>query len=165
MKKQFKQVAEFNQTYGVHEAKSVSALPSPADSQQSAALLREEVREYEEAMRDSDLVGVADALGDITVVVFGAFRRHGISDEKAIKIFNEIHRSNMSKTCNTREQADYEVLRIFEEKGETVSITEINGKFVLKRLDGKIMKPSTYTPPNLRPILELPNEKLLCEKI
>lgn len=86
-------------------------------------LLLEEVGEYIEAEMSGDIVAVADALTDIKYIVNGTGHTHNI-DLNAC--WQEIHRSNMSKIEN--------------------------GK-VLRREDGKIQKPDSYSPPDLKPIL------------
>lgn len=58
-------------------------------------LLTEELKEYKLALLDKDVVQVADALGDLLYVVLGCAVAHGIELEP---IFDEIHRSNMTKT-------------------------------------------------------------------
>jgi hypothetical protein len=58
-------------------------------------LIKEELTEYEYALAAGDLVGIADALGDLKYVIEGAAVSHGIDLDP---IFREIHRSNMTKT-------------------------------------------------------------------
>ncbi len=87
-----------------------------------ANLIKEELDEFYLAMKSGgDIVSIADALGDLLYVVYGAAVTYGIDMEP---IFAEIHRSNMSK---------------------------VGGH---KRENGKWIKPVTYSPPNLRPIIE-----------
>jgi|KBSSwiStaDraftv2_1062776.scaffolds.fasta_scaffold215264_2 predicted HAD superfamily Cof-like phosphohydrolase len=57
-------------------------------------LIREEKIEFEQAVYDGDLVGVADALADLLYVTYGAALAFGIPIDK---IFAEVHRSNMTK--------------------------------------------------------------------
>ncbi len=86
-------------------------------------LIEEELAELYTAQNNEDIVEIADALGDLLYVVYGAAVTYGIDLEP---IFNEIHRSNLSKMW-----ADG----------------------LHKREDGKILKPPTYSPPKLLPIL------------
>lgn len=58
-------------------------------------LINEELGEYLTANDKGDLVGVADALGDLLYTVLGLAVLHGID---AQMIFEEVHRSNMTKT-------------------------------------------------------------------
>jgi hypothetical protein len=89
------------------------------------ALIASEFNELIEAFAMKDLVAVADALADLKYVVEGTAVTCGLDLEP---IFNEVHASNMTK---------------FGPNGE-----------VLRREDGKIMKPETYRRPNLEPIIE-----------
>jgi len=57
--------------------------------------LRKEVDELEEAEQLGDMVKIADALGDILYFVYGNAVAYGIP---MIPVFNEIHRSNMTKS-------------------------------------------------------------------
>lgn len=59
-------------------------------------LIAEEVREYGEAIKEADLVKVADALADTLYAVYGTILEHGLQN-KIEDIFEEVHRSNMSK--------------------------------------------------------------------
>lgn len=58
-------------------------------------IIKEELDEYIEAALKEDLVGVADSLGDLLYTVLGLANLHGL-DARAI--FEEVHRSNMTKT-------------------------------------------------------------------
>lgn len=57
--------------------------------------LTEENREYLEAVHKGDLVGIADAIADCLYIVLGTAVAHGIDIQP---IFDEVHRSNMTKT-------------------------------------------------------------------
>ena len=84
-------------------------------------LLQEEVAEYAEAARGGDLVEVLDALADIAYILAGTVINHGMQ-YVFDDAFSEVHRSNMAKL--------------------------VDGK-VLRREDGKVMKPENWQPPNL----------------
>ena len=89
-------------------------------------LLKEEVEEYAEAARAGDLVEVLDALADIGYILAGTIINHGMQHIYD-DAFDEVHRSNMAKL--------------------------VDGK-VLRREDGKVMKPEGWQPPNLAQFLE-----------
>lgn len=64
-------------------------------------LIKEELGELMDAQTDQDLVEIADALGDLLYVVYGAALGYGIDLEP---VMEEIHFSNMSKfPVTTRE--------------------------------------------------------------
>lgn len=88
-------------------------------------LLHEEVSEYNQAEHESDIVEVADALGDMMVIIAGTAIAYNI-DLPAV--LAEIQRSNLSKI-------DPETKR------------------VVKREDGKVLKPEGWTPPDIKAVM------------
>ena len=58
--------------------------------------MKEENNEYIEAAENGDIVEVADALGDMLYILCGTIIEHGMT-ELIEEVFDEIHRSNMSK--------------------------------------------------------------------
>ena len=62
-------------------------------------LMQEENDEYLEAAMKNDLTLIADALGDKLYILCGTIIAHGLQ-HKIAEVFNEIHRSNMSKLDN-----------------------------------------------------------------
>lgn len=87
-------------------------------------LLQEEVDEFRQAAVAGQIVGVADALGDILYVVYGTALTYGIDLDAIVR---EVHRSNMSKLG----PAGVPILRA----------------------DGKVLKPSTFSPPDVERVL------------
>ena len=92
-------------------------------------LIREEFQELLEGHKNRDVVEVADACGDLIWVILGLCNSLGIDINP---VWQEITNSNMSKT--------------------------VDGK-VIKREDGKILKPDTYFPPNIEQALNLQGRK------
>ncbi len=89
--------------------------------------MAEENDEYLEACKNADLTEIADALGDKLYILCGTIVSHGLQ-HKIEEVFNEIHRSNLSK-LDENDQPLY-------------------------REDGKIMKSNRYFKPNIRTILD-----------
>jgi predicted HAD superfamily Cof-like phosphohydrolase len=89
-------------------------------------LIDEEVGELHQAVLANDEVEQLDALIDILVVTIGAIHSAGFDAESAWK---EVMSTNFAK------------------------IDKKTGK-VIKREDGKVLKPDGWTPPNLKPFLE-----------
>jgi len=88
-------------------------------------LIDEEATEFRDAAAARDLVGMADAIGDLLYVVLGAAVAMGIDSEA---VFAEVHRSNMTKLWP-------------------------DGT-VHRREDGKVLKPPTYSPADIKGVLE-----------
>ena len=57
-------------------------------------LIAEEYNELRHAIKQNDIVEIADALADLQYVVIGAAVSYGIPLEE---VFEEVHRSNMTK--------------------------------------------------------------------
>ena len=57
-------------------------------------LIEEELEETKFAMRDNDIIEIADGLADLLYVVYGAAISYGIDIRP---IFEEVHRTNMLK--------------------------------------------------------------------
>ena len=89
-------------------------------------LIKEEFTELQEAIEENDHVEMLDALIDILVVATGALHSMGADGEGAA---NEVFRSNFTK------------------------VDAATGK-VIKRADGKVLKPETYSPPVLKPYVK-----------
>ena len=117
-------------------------------------LISEELNELKEAIANNDLVEVADALCDIQYVLSGAVHEFGMS-EKFVRLFNEVQRSNMSKACETKEEAEATIKYYKEEKGTDSFYEEKEGKFLVYREgDRKTLKSINYSPADLKKILE-----------
>ena len=111
---------EFNQAFDIPKLDSPD-IGSEELIELRIKLLKEEVEEYAEAARAGDLVEVLDALADIGYILAGTILNHGMQNIYD-DAFDEVHRSNMAKL--------------------------VDGK-VLRREDGKVMKPQGWTAPQL----------------
>ena len=76
------------------EVKTKSEFPSDKIVQLRYDLIKEELDEFAQAIKDKNLVEVADSLTDILYVTYGAGIAFGIDLDKC---FDEVQRSNMSK--------------------------------------------------------------------
>ena len=89
----FQNVKKFMQTFG-QEVKSKSEFPEEKITQLRCELIKEELEELNQAIKDKDIKEVADALTDILYVTYGAGHAFGVDLDKC---FDEVQRSNMSK--------------------------------------------------------------------
>ena len=89
----FEKVGIFMKTFG-QEVKEKSSLSSDKINKLRLDLIEEELGELKEAMKNNDLLEVADALTDILYVTYGAGHAFGINLDKC---FEEVQNSNMSK--------------------------------------------------------------------
>lgn len=147
------QVAEFHNTFK-HPVIAEPAIPSKQRSDLRIALLAEELKELQEAVDDDNLVEVADALCDLQYVLAGAILEFGLA-EKFKELFDEVHRSNMSKACKTVEEAEKTTEHYKAKDGTASYHKEIDGLFLVYRtLDDKTLKSVNYSPADLKGILD-----------
>ncbi len=123
-----KSVEEFHDVFKIGNASEIT-LVDERDYTLRYNLIKEENEEYLEACKNGDIVEIADALGDQLYILFGTILKHGLQ-HKIEEVYDEIHRSNMSK---------------LDEKGQPIY-----------REDGKILKSNLYFRPNIKSVL---NEK------
>ncbi|MDB5031916.1 nucleoside triphosphate pyrophosphohydrolase family protein [Mucilaginibacter sp.] len=146
------QVAEFHTTFK-HPIIPMPSIPSMERCKLRIELLAEELKELQQAVNDNDLVEIADALCDLQYVLSGAVLEFGLG-EKFKELFDEVHRSNMSKACKTIEEANA-TIDYYKSKGNTESyFKEIDGLYLVYRMpDDKTLKSVNYSPADLRAIL------------
>jgi predicted HAD superfamily Cof-like phosphohydrolase len=146
------QVAAFHRTFQ-HPILTEPTIPGSDRCKLRVALLQEELNEFQKAIADGDLVEVADALCDLQYVLAGAVLEFGLG-EKFPTLFNEVQRSNMSKSCATREEAEATLEYYKNERGTEGYIREIEGVFLVFRQDDhKTLKSINYSPAQLATIL------------
>ena len=115
----FSKVGIFMKTFG-QEVKNKPSFSTDKINKLRIDLIKEELDELNEAMKNKDLLEVADALTDILYVTYGAGHAFGIDLDKC---FDEVQNSNMSKLDN-------------------------NGKPIYNN-DGKVIKGPNYFKPDL----------------
>lgn len=146
------QVAEFHKTFN-HPIVADPTIPNKKRSALRVELISEELKELEEAIKDNDLVEIADALCDIQYVLSGAILEFGMG-EKFKELFDEVQRSNMSKACDTVEEAQATVKHYTEDRDTPCYYKEKDGKFLVYRAsDEKTLKSINYSPADLKSIL------------
>jgi len=89
----FNKVGTFMKTFG-QEVKTKPSFSTDKINRLRINLIKEELDELQEAMKNNDLLEVADALTDILYVTYGAGHAFGIDLDKC---FDEVQNSNMSK--------------------------------------------------------------------
>jgi predicted HAD superfamily Cof-like phosphohydrolase len=89
----FNKVKIFMETFD-QEVKSKPSFSSEKINDLRYELIREELNELKEALKNKDILEVADALTDILYVTYGAGHAFGIDLDKC---FEEVQKSNMSK--------------------------------------------------------------------
>lgn len=147
------QVAQFHDTFG-HPIEEKPIIPAPERCDLRVALLAEELKELQAAIVDKDLVEIADALCDLQYVLSGAVLEFGLGDLFP-SLFDEVQRSNMSKTCKNMDEA-LATQKYYQEERDFESTIEASGDhFLVFRVpDRKTLKSVNYSPADLKSILE-----------
>ncbi len=145
------QVAEFHRTFK-HPIEKNPGIPAPERCQLRVSLLQEELQELEDAIAANDLVEVADALCDIQYVLSGAVLEFGLGD-KFRELFDEVQRSNMSKTCATEAEAEA-TAEHYRQKGTECYIQQSGNHWLVYREgDNKTLKSINYSPADIAGLL------------
>jgi len=132
------------------------ALPDRARQELRLSLLAEELQELRDALRTGDLVEAADALADLQYVLSGTVLELGMGG--CFKdLFDEVHRSNMTKRCPSADDAAKTVAHYLARDG-TVAHAEadpaVPGSFLVYRTsDHKALKSVNFSEPALAGVL------------
>jgi predicted HAD superfamily Cof-like phosphohydrolase len=146
------QVADFHRTFNA-PILDTPQIPSEQRCQLRVNLLQEELNELAQAIKDNDLVEIADALCDIQYVLSGAVLEFGLGD-KFVDLFNEVQRSNMSKACSTEEEAQKTLEHYKQKDGTEGYYKQVGDKWVAYRNgDDKVLKSVGYSPANIKGML------------
>lgn len=121
-----KSVEEFHDIFKIGNASEIKLIEEK-DYTLRYNLIKEENEEYLDACKNGDIIEIADALGDQLYILFGTILKHGLQ-HKIEEVYDEIHRSNMSK---------------LDEDGKPIY-----------REDGKVLKSSLYFRPDIKKVLE-----------
>lgn len=145
------EVEEFNEVMGKSWQNRTTPTINPKDAQFVIDFIEEELDELKVAVKEKNIVEIFDALLDITYVGLGnGALVFGLKD-KMLEGYAEVQASNMSKICNTIEEAKETVEVRSKEQGEPCHYQESNGQYVVYRSsDNKVMKNINYFRPNLK---------------
>ena len=119
----FTSVKKFMETFG-QDVKTKADFPSEKIIKLRYDLIKEELDEFDKAIKEKNLKEIADSLTDILYVTYGAGHSFGINLDKC---FDEVQKSNMSKLGG-------------------------DGKPIYNEA-GKVMKGPNYFKPNLKKFL------------
>ena len=127
MKNKLSAVSAFHIAFGLGVNNTPTTEIDEATMNLRFSLMDEENKEYLDAMKNKDLIEVADALGDMLYILCGTIITHGMQDV-IDEVFEEIQRSNMSKLGS-------------------------DGKPIYRE-DGKVLKGPNYFKPDIAKILK-----------
>jgi len=143
------EVETFNDTMGKPNTYSPN-IPEEKEWMFVYNFILEELEEYKEACQKGDIVGVLDALCDITYVSLGnGAMLHGLKD-KVQEAYAEVQASNMSKACKTEDEALQTVIKRSIEQNEACHHEKVGDYYIVYRTrDRKVMKNINYFRPDL----------------
>jgi hypothetical protein len=152
-------VSEFHEVFG-HAFDRVVQLPSKEEAKLRVNMIEEEVEELKEAIEEDNIIEIFDALGDIVYLAVGGFELCGGKEFETVMAV--IHESNMSKLCQSEQEARDYIDETTDEEGPMYYYDVIaEGKYAGKaRLyyargakKGKVAKSPAYHKPNLTYLL------------
>ena len=126
MKNKLSAVTVFHKAFGLGVNNTPTTDIDESTMNLRFSLMDEENKEYLEAIKNNDIVEVADALGDMLYILCGTIITHGMQ-HVIDQVFEEIQSSNMSKLGS-------------------------DGKPIYRE-DGKVLKGPNYFRPDIAKIL------------
>lgn len=178
----YNNVSMFQKTYGFKRFKKRNNISKTKIFRWS--LFSEEFKELLKAIKENDKIEIADGYADCYYVLLGTlwtfknepktFKEIELklneleeeilsiySEEQFIEIFNEVHRSNMSKSCSTIDEV-YATMAQEKYKNIKYTFNIVNGKYniivdedfpQMDLMKGKLLKSINYSKPNLEPYI------------
>ena len=126
MKNKLSEVTAFHKSFGLGVNNTHTTDIDESTMNLRFSLMDEENKEYLEAIKNNDIIEVADALGDMLYILCGTIITHGMQ-HVIDQVFEEIQNSNMSKLGS-------------------------DGKPIYRE-DGKVLKGPNYFRPDIAKIL------------
>lgn len=160
VKTNFEKVLEFNKAFGVPTNTTIQHDifdKDPKLVEYRLSLIEEELQELKDAIKQKNMTETLDAIGDSLYVILGFSTAFGFD---ADKVFDLVHKSNMSKLCETEEDANETVKRYMSEVPQRYDSPcyklSDDGKFfvVYNRNTMKILKNYKYNPVNFEELLK-----------
>ena len=156
----FQKVLEFNKAFGVKCNTTIQhdifdKDPKLVDYRLS--LIEEEVDEFKLAIKQKNMTEILDSISDSLYVILGAATAFGFDADKA---FDLVHKSNMSKLCETEDDA---IITVKKYKGEVPQRYDSpayrksdDGNYfvVYNQSTMKILKNYKYSPVSFTSLLE-----------
>lgn len=167
------QVKEFMITFGQPIVDKPAIMPEDRNKLR-IALIFEELKEYAEASgqieffhqschattikpehnKEINLTEQFDALLDLQYVLLGTVLENGFGDTFD-EGFDEVHRSNMSKVCDTFDECEETIVKYRDtDKVEVYGLQKNHKWLIKKKSDDKVLKSINYSPANLQPIID-----------
>lgn len=143
------EVEKFNDLFGKLN-NYTPTIPNDVERDFIYNFIQEELDEYMEAAKNKDIVEVLDAFCDIMYVLSAGIMAYGLKDKFA-EAYAEVQASNLSKSCDSEEEAQASTKFREETLGKPCHYEKRGDKYIVYRSeDRKVQKSINYFPPNLR---------------
>lgn len=145
------EVETFNKVMGKDWQNRTTPTIDRADAEFVINFIQEELDELKQAVEENNIVGVLDAILDITYVGLGnGALVFGLKD-KIEPGYAEVQASNLSKVCKTEEEANLTVRVRETEQKEACHYEKVGEYWIVYRTrDKKVMKSVNYFKPDLK---------------
>lgn len=145
------EVEEFNNIMGKSWQNRTTPTIDPKDADFVINFIQEELDELKQAVEENNIVGVFDAILDITYVCLGnGALVFGLKD-KMLDGYAEVQASNLSKACKTEQEAIATCKSEAERIGEPTHYEKIGEHYIVYRTrDRKVLKSCFYKRPDLK---------------
>lgn len=151
----FSKITDFNKTFDVktlENAKDIFLEDNKNTLKLRIDLITEEYNELLDAIKNKDISETVDALTDLLYVVYGFCDVINVDADKSFEI---VHNSNMSKACNTEQEALLTKKYYLENENKRYKTPEYrlseNNKWIIFNKDtNKILKSINYNPVNFK---------------
>jgi predicted HAD superfamily Cof-like phosphohydrolase len=141
-------VKQFHEIFN-HPVLNNPTIPSDKRCVLRINLMQEELDEIKTGIKNNDIKEIADGLCDLMYVLSGSILEFGLYEDFN-KLFNEVHRSNMSKACSSEEEAILTVEYYLKKDGTIAEYTKKGDKWIVYRKDdNKLLKSINYSKANL----------------
>ena len=153
MKTNFEKIVEFHKAFGLqhNDQHDQSSLDDNTLVKLRLGLIEEEFNELKDAIKERDFTEVRDAIADLLYVVYGTASSFGV---QADDDYDQVHKSNMTKLCETEEiaQETVEWYKKNEARYDSPNYRLSDDKIhwvVYNESTGKILKSIHYKPVKL----------------
>lgn len=156
----FEKVLEFNKAFGVktHTSPQLDIFDkNPELVKLKLDLILEEVQEFRDAIKEKNFTEILDSISDSLYVIYGAATAFGFDADKA---FDLVHKSNLSKLCETEDIAITTVKKYKEEVPQrydspTYRKSDCGNYWVVyNKSSGKILKSYKYSEVNFTELIK-----------
>lgn len=141
-----KKVKAFHQAFKI-PILNRAGFPAKSRVKLRIELMREELEEVVESMSEGDITNTLKELCDLQYVLAGTILELGL-EEHFNTAFYQVHRSNMSKLCKNKKEAQA-TSEYYTQKGISNKIEYLGDSYAVISESGKVLKSIKYQKANV----------------